>query len=665
MEFVEGQSLARLLREQRRIVPTIAADYIHQAALGLQHAHERGVIHRDVKPANLLFAQPSGTSSAPGGAQKPASPAALAGQIKLLDLGLARFLQDQVARPDVTREGTGMGTPDYMAPEQFRDARHADVRSDIYALGCTLYQLLAGSVPFPGSSLSEKWQAHEEQWPPPLEELCPEAPAGLMLVTQRMMAKQPGERFQTAAQVADALAPYIAGSSPFTARLKSTLNWQGGQLTTGQRGRGPLRGVRWPLAVAAAAVVAMIVAVVPTWRQPVDQRLPSNTSPSAGTDEVIGSRGDPSAAEVPKVVTIPGGLTVAKDGTGQLTSISAALNLVTAGMTIRVLDQATYRETLSITNATRHAGLVLEATAGATLAIAKKNDVAVYVKGVPNVTIRGFKFRSEAFPVGCVDVITSAPGLLLENLDMAPGTPEFYDGISFDRLSHSPADAPAIVRNCMIRQSGLGIGIRGRLRGGTESGYASHSPCAGVLVQDNDLYGCEIGISGIGHMSHVHIVGNRIWGGTRFSALQLDDLHPETQDILLANNTVLECVPAFRLWDNTVKGRDVVLRNNLFLGAPEYDMVFYDSGGSRTEEKGPGDVTQVAAKWQMDHNWREVGQPSDKASGRGRGSLLRPRTFAARRSRCCRGFLATAIISGRRRTRRWPPRGPAGTIPVT
>src|SRR5438128_8203415 len=194
MEYVEGGSLADVLHEKGRVGPTRAADYVHQAALAMQHAHEKGLVHRDLKPSNLLLTPQ--------------------GQIKVLDLGLARFLQDQVGDPSRTREGIGMGTPDYAAPEQFRDARNVDARADIYSLGCTLYHMVAGQVPFPGSSLSEKYDAHEHKEPTPVEELCPDVPGGLALVIRRMMAKRPGDRFQSAKEVAEALGPYVAGSSP-------------------------------------------------------------------------------------------------------------------------------------------------------------------------------------------------------------------------------------------------------------------------------------------------------------------------------------------------------------------------------------------------------------------------------------------------------------------
>jgi serine/threonine protein kinase len=240
MEYVPGTSLAELLKEKGSIAPCRAAEYIHQAALGLQHAHDRGLVHRDLKPANLLLTPQQ--------------------QVKILDLGLARFMQDQIGEGSLTREGRGMGTPDYMAPEQFSNARAVDARADIYSLGCTLYHFLAGQVPFPGSSFSEKARAHEEDEPPPLEERCAEAPAGLVLVVRRMMAKWPADRFQTAGELAEALALYVGTNSPVLPRLKTTVAWQGSQIAFTVPKRRP-QAVHWAAAGAAVTVALVLLAL--------------------------------------------------------------------------------------------------------------------------------------------------------------------------------------------------------------------------------------------------------------------------------------------------------------------------------------------------------------------------------------------------------------------
>ncbi len=188
MEHVEGTSLSRMLKEQGPLDPQVAASCAWQAARALQHAHERGLIHRDLKPSNLLR-MPSG-------------------QVKILDLGLARFLELPPGETEQTREGVPLGTPNYCAPEQFRNARRADARADIYSLGCTLFHLIAGEVPFPCATPHLKRIAHEEQEPPRLQEVAPGVPAGLSEVVSRMMAKRPEDRYPTAGAAAEALAPF-------------------------------------------------------------------------------------------------------------------------------------------------------------------------------------------------------------------------------------------------------------------------------------------------------------------------------------------------------------------------------------------------------------------------------------------------------------------------
>jgi WD40 repeat protein len=189
MEYVEGTDLGRLVAEQGPLAVDRACDYVRQAALGLQHAFENGMVHRDVKPHNLMLT--------PGG------------QVKILDFGLARFASEAASEAGVTASGTVLGTVDYIAPEQADNAHQADIRADIYSLGCTLYHLLAGRPPFPTGTPIQKVMAHIEKEPPPLTEHRNDLPEELMLVLERMMAKDPARRYQTPAAVAEALRPFI------------------------------------------------------------------------------------------------------------------------------------------------------------------------------------------------------------------------------------------------------------------------------------------------------------------------------------------------------------------------------------------------------------------------------------------------------------------------
>jgi putative intracellular protease/amidase/anti-sigma factor RsiW len=193
MEYVDGVSLDRLVRKNGRLAPAMACSLARQAALALQHAHEAGLVHRDIKPQNLMVTRK--------------------GQVKVLDFGLARLAEEAgraQAPPGrlLTTIGTVLGTPDYMAPEQVGDSHSVDIRADIYSLGCTLYFLLAGRPPFPDGSPIDKANSHLQTPPEPLESLRPDLPAGLARVVERMMAKRPAERYAAPGEAASALAPF-------------------------------------------------------------------------------------------------------------------------------------------------------------------------------------------------------------------------------------------------------------------------------------------------------------------------------------------------------------------------------------------------------------------------------------------------------------------------
>jgi formylglycine-generating enzyme required for sulfatase activity len=195
MEYVDGVDLTKYVRDRGPLPVTVACDYVRQAALGLHHAYERGLVHRDVKPSNLI--------------------AAKTGQVKVLDLGLAMLNEGlgSESATRVTQEGFVIGTPDFLAPEQAQNPLHVDTRADIYSLGATLYYLLTGKVPYEGNNPTEKLMKHVSDPPPSLLKRLPTAPPQLDQLIQWLMAKDPKARPQTPMQVAAALAPFVPGAS--------------------------------------------------------------------------------------------------------------------------------------------------------------------------------------------------------------------------------------------------------------------------------------------------------------------------------------------------------------------------------------------------------------------------------------------------------------------
>jgi formylglycine-generating enzyme required for sulfatase activity len=218
MEYVEGVTLAQLVKESGPLPVAQACDYVRQAALGLQHAHERGLVHRDIKPANLLVAavarrrEPAVVGAGTPEADAPGAPDV----IKILDLGLARLTDVSDSGDTVsalTHTGVVMGTLDFIAPEQVENAHAVDIRADLYSLGCTFYFLLTGRAPFGDATQTMKMIRHLRDEPEPVEQLRLEVPPAVTAIVRRLMAKKPADRYQTPAELAAALMPLCAGEA--------------------------------------------------------------------------------------------------------------------------------------------------------------------------------------------------------------------------------------------------------------------------------------------------------------------------------------------------------------------------------------------------------------------------------------------------------------------
>ncbi len=220
MEYVVGLDLAQMVKAKGAIAVRQACYYVHQAAMGLQYAHEEGMVHRDIKPANLMLSH-----------QKDRA------VLKLLDFGLSKAASEQDASglgitmaldsydlgEHLTCTGDMLGTPDFIAPEQIVASQQADIRADIYSLGCTLYYLLIGHAPFPNLSLRDVLKAQRSLYARPLDQVCAEVPAALATVVAKMMAKDPPSRFQEPVEVAEALTPFFKKTSGGEASMPALL----------------------------------------------------------------------------------------------------------------------------------------------------------------------------------------------------------------------------------------------------------------------------------------------------------------------------------------------------------------------------------------------------------------------------------------------------------
>ena len=193
MEFVDGKDFLVLVRENGPFGYRQAADYIAQAAEGLQHAHDAGLIHRDIKPANCLVDQTD--------------------TVKVLDLGLALFTEEEGPSLTLANDENVLGTADYLAPEQALDSHGVDSRADIYGLGCTLYFLLTGHPPFPKGTISERLIKHQREEPKPISDDRSDVPEGLAAICRDMMSKSRRKRIQTCREVAGRLRAWLEKGS--------------------------------------------------------------------------------------------------------------------------------------------------------------------------------------------------------------------------------------------------------------------------------------------------------------------------------------------------------------------------------------------------------------------------------------------------------------------
>jgi serine/threonine protein kinase len=266
-EFIEGMNIRELVESRGPLPLEEAISYALQVADALAHAAGRHVVHRDIKPSNLLITPE--------------------GQVKLIDMGLARLREADGLTSDLTASGVTLGTFDYISPEQARDPRNADVRSDIYSLGCTLFYMLTGQPPFPEGTVLQKLLQHQGDQPPDPREFRPELSETVTRVLRKMLAKDPRRRYATPAELIEellalgeeiGLQPPGPGSRVWHAPLQPPVSLVRRHL---------------PWAAPVAALVGIVLALDLFWKYSANQETQVPPPPVIGVEEHAGELTDP------------------------------------------------------------------------------------------------------------------------------------------------------------------------------------------------------------------------------------------------------------------------------------------------------------------------------------------------------------------------------------
>ncbi len=298
-EFVEGINLRVMIDRCGTVPATDCIRYMIQVAAGLNHAAERGVVHRDIKPSNIIITPD--------------------GRAKIVDMGLARHLDSHLVNGGVTQSGITLGTFDYISPEQALDPRRADVRSDIYSLGCTFYHALTGKPPVPEGTAAKKLQSHQHVDPLDPRLLNPAIPDGLAAVLSGMMAKDPDRRFQTPTDLIAHLKGLMEQLKLKEDAVLSDSVVQG--VPASQLGLNEAPKLRLSWLLAAAAVAAAIAAFAMSTGNPGNQRV----QPPWIFDK--GDQKDGSSSAIAQT-TVPNTGQNAEDGTASVYTVDSVQKLI-------------------------------------------------------------------------------------------------------------------------------------------------------------------------------------------------------------------------------------------------------------------------------------------------------------------------------------------------
>jgi len=597
MEYVAGGTLREYIRNRERLPPMEVVRLAKGIAQGLAAAHQQGVIHRDIKPGNLLLDR-----------------GAL--WVKLTDFGLARAAIDQV---DLTSHGLAVGTPAYMSPEQVT-AGELDSRTDLFSLGCVIYAMVAGRTPFRGTSQFEIARRIVEDDPPPLDQVIPGTPGFLVDVTQRLLAKRPEDRFSSAAELADLLEHYQArlNESP-TDEISGVMRnirlqqrseapvVEPSENTSETILEGPSEGMsesptqteiqilpKRPRVtsrrVLAVVPLVLILALLAIW--PILGRHQDGQSPESGAEIIEIGGSFAGIIAVGDLAKRPGGF-----GT-----IAEALLRATPGVTVQIYPDKEYDETILVDDPERLAGVTLAAAPDAALrpvlkcADSSSDSAVITVRDVSGITIRGLEIRTG----GCYGIVIEGDcqDVLVEQVRCVQPPSGGLPAIDIRARATNGNAGPITIRRSTLDSPGTGHCLRMSCAEGLQT----------VRLEDNRFEGRGVLVLADGLLKNVTIRGNQFlradsdaaegtgWPGTTV-ALNLDVQTPsQLEQLVVCNNTFYGMEHWLGLVHSaTFEPAGIAFVNNLILA----------SGSVQGE---PDVLPGIAANWKFRSNWWETDQ---------------------------------------------------------